>query len=89
MYIVCLGIIKNKIMQKKINLEEILNNTCDSFKDEDGNQCYYLWQIKDFGKEIVKQTLELAAENAELVECDPCEFYINKQSILDVINLIE
>ena len=82
-------------MQKKINLEEILNNTCDSFKDEDGNQCYYLWQIKDFGKEIVKQTLELAAENVTVdvedwLDCgEEYPFEINKQSILDVINLIE
>ena len=28
------------------------------------------------------EALDKAAENAELVECDPMEFYVDKQSIL-------
>jgi hypothetical protein len=40
-------------------------------------------------KQACLKALLLAADNAKLVECDPCEFYINKESIVSVINLIE
>ena len=33
-------------------------------------------------KEAWNEALDKAAENAELVECDPMEFYVDKQSIL-------
>ena len=33
-------------------------------------------------KETWNEALDKAAENAELVECDPMEFYVDKQSIL-------
>ena len=33
-------------------------------------------------KEAWNEALDKAAESAELVECDPMEFYVDKQSIL-------
>jgi hypothetical protein len=33
-------------------------------------------------KETWNEALDKAAESAELVECDPMEFYVDKQSIL-------
>lgn len=33
-------------------------------------------------KETWNEALDKAAESAELVECDPIEFYVDKQSIL-------
>ena len=51
---------------KKINLEEILNNTCQPFIDDNDNKTYSLWQIKDFSKKLIEQVLELAAEKASI-----------------------
>jgi len=87
--------------ERKINLEEILNEEYNLNKDEDGNGIYYKWEIIKAMKEACRQTLELAAENAkvsidrinygciltEFNKSSVCE--INKQSIIDTINQIE
>ena len=91
--------------ERKINLEEILLEEMDkfrlSFPDEN---LYSTEQIKESlelpyfkaaMKEACRQTLELAAENAEtekemLPECGVLKSVgvVNKQSILDTINQI-
>lgn len=83
---------------KKLNLEEILkshsNICCDDWED-----------VIIAMKEACRQTLELAAENADLIycenECDIPEnvvstgdseygsYYISKKSITDTINQVQ
>ena len=48
--------------------------------DEDKEKVYRL--INHVIKETWNEALDKAAESAELVECDPMEFYVDKQSIL-------
>ena len=38
--------------------------------------------IKQVQQETWNEAIDKAAESAELVECDPMEFYVDKQSIL-------
>jgi hypothetical protein len=91
-------------MEKKINLEEIWSNKFDCYTSAIVN-----WKKVDEPamsrdrfmeviKEILSQTLELAAKNAEVktkvvytMGDDVGEkiYIINKQSILDTINQIE
>lgn len=72
---------------KKINLEEILN------KHSDVKDSYPTFGIIDAMKDACKQALELAAENAVTVHrfdgAHGCEFYTEKDSILNTINQIE
>ena len=76
--------------EKKINLEEIINNLGNISKDENGDRVYYTWEIINMMKEACKQTLELAAEKAETdYDMFTSSRYVDKQSILNVINLIE
>ena len=84
--------------ERKINLEEILLEEMDkfrlSFPDEN---LYSTEQIKESlelpyfkaaMKEACRQTLELAAENAETI-WGQMVVKVNKQSILNTINQIE
>ena len=78
---------------KKINITKLINDTCDEFHDEDGNQCYYEWQLRDLLEEFGKQLLKLASENAYAGyvnngdnDITPIVF---KNSILDTIKRIE
>jgi transcription termination factor NusB len=84
-------------MEKKtINLEDILHNT--KFEElsnieKDLIRCgvisYNVKEIVNAMREACRQTLELAAENAETYE-DPYEdVWVNKQSILETIKQIE
>ena len=70
---------------EKINLAKILKeyeNSTDHYADQDYSESKML----EFAKEVAKQTLQPAAENA----CGShCTDYVDKQSILNVINLIE
>ena len=87
-------------MGKKINLEQILINKLEEYSKEDCNllimsKLQFLAMYKAM-EEACKQTLELATEKAEVTHnsymdlVDGCKTYIvDKQSILDVINLIE
>lgn len=50
--------------------EKILEDTTDSFKDEDGNECWYKWQVLDVMKEVWNKAIEAAAENAETKEVE-------------------
>lgn len=75
---------------KKINLEEILNSHCEIssilFTPHD------IEVIKICMKEACRQTLELAAENAEAwcyAEGNEPEYGVDKQSIINTINQIE
>ena len=82
-------------MQKKINLQKIIDDLGNITRDEDGNRVYFAWEIRDMIKEGIEQALELAAENVTVdvedwLDCgEEYPFEINTQSILDVINLIE
>lgn len=78
----------------KINLEKILEN------EETYDPEYSTVSIGDAlnaMKKACKQTLELAAEKANTKDVEDCHTYcrecggqmVDKQSILDVINLIE
>lgn len=79
--------------EKKVNLEEILEKYRQMFIENSVKHPDY---IMDAMKEACRQTLELAAENATTSDVG---FYdgekwnsydiVNKQSILDTINLIE
>lgn len=78
--------------ERKVNLEEILNNTIDlsSYTLQFRNS------IKKAMKEACRQTLELAAENAKICTDTMCSpyyedwvKYIDKQSILDTIKQVE
>ena len=78
--------------ERKVNLEEILNNTIDlsSYTLQFRNS------IKKAMKEACRQTLELAAENAKICTdtmCSPYREdwvkYVDKQSILDTIKQVE
>ena len=80
--------------EQKINLEKILNNntfiettSIEMYDKEFFNKIDVIRAMK----EACKQALELAAENAELDSETLDAFYaqIDKQSILNVINLIE
>jgi hypothetical protein len=78
---------------EKINLEKILKQKLYITQDGDNDIHDTLYNVKDVVKEICKKVLELAAENAEgyYYNEEGVEYssYVNKQSILDVINLIE
>lgn len=83
---------------EKINLEEIIYDSgtkWDTFKRRfpETSDC-----IISAMREACRQTLELAAENADIyipdgayMDCyvDANKIEINKQSIIDVINLVE
>lgn len=83
-------------MSDKINLEEIIDQY-DIFDFVDTNHKYFKNQVIEAMKEACRQTLELAAENAIVNKsdcmigcCPECGADgVDKQSILDVINLIE
>lgn len=78
-------------MEKKINLEEILedygiyNNS--THPNENVREKYLV--IKAAMKEAVRQGLDLAAENAETCEDSAYNRIVDKQSILNIINLVE
>jgi len=77
---------------EKINLEEILKKSI--FKDLENISVGYddkgKRDILEAMKEACLKTLLLAAENAECTSVNTQGFYtVDKQSILDVINLIE
>ena len=46
------------------------------------NRDFIVRLIKQVQVEAWNEALDKAAESAELVECDPMEFYVDKQSIL-------
>lgn len=86
-------------MSKKINLEEILTETFDTYSSYQFislNKNIRSTVLKAM-KEACKQTIELAAENANFGICQndggcPCiqeSHFIDKQSILDTTNQIE
>lgn len=91
--------------QQKINLEEILLNKYKEYKklwNLPSVDPKYKEMVLSAMKEACGQTLELASENAEIdwsTEHEVAEsicggagytiYQIDKQSILDVINLIE
>lgn len=72
--------------ERKINLEEILNN-CVHIDDE------IKPMVKNAMREACRQVLELAAENAEVkilyIHQDCMDYGIDEQSILNTINQIE
>ena len=80
---------------KTINLEEILNNNISQSLKSEGyhfGDVNKSWIIKAM-KEACRQTLELAAENAETKEYISQLFastriIVNKQSILDTIKQV-
>ena len=76
-------------MSKKINLEEILKpfeNNTDHYADQE----YDKERIIEAMKEACRQTLELAAEYAEIIpETEMMWATIDKDSIIEVIDLIE
>lgn len=85
-------------MEQKINLEEILHSFC---KDENKVNKDNIPYILEAMKEAVRQGLELAAENATMTcrytveEKDnnhidySGKYLVNKESIINVINLVE
>lgn len=76
----------------KINLEKIILDTYGCATKKEFLLIYdiSIQMIKDIMKEACRQTLELAAENAELEFGEnEDEIFIDKQSILDTINQIE
>ena len=74
--------------ENKINLEEIIENhrnNTDHWADQDFDE-YCIEQIcLEFGKQL----LELAAENAKIIELYNGKAILNKQSILDTIKQVE
>ena len=40
--------------------------------------------IRMVQEDVIRNTVEECAQSAKLVECDPMEFYVDKQSILSV-----
>lgn len=73
-------------MEKKINLEEILHSFC---KDENKVNKDNIPYILEAMKEAVKQSLKLVAENAETCEDSAYNRIVDKESIINVINLVE
>ena len=75
---------------KTINLDKIIDDELYSFKDEEGDPCYYKWQLKEFAKILCKKVLELAAENAKAY--DPIHSWnipvVDKKSITNTLNQI-
>lgn len=80
--------------ERKINLEEIIlkaygcNDMCDFINSYDIS----VQMIKEICIEACRQTLELAAENAEAwcyAEGNEPEYGVDKQSILNTIKQIE
>lgn len=79
-------------MEKKINLEEILWDSFHKFGiPKPTHTLAEITQkaVKDAMKEACKQILELAAENAETCEDSAYNRIVDKQSILNIINLVE
>ena len=81
------------MLDKKINLEEILESYRQKYLKE--GMLFVDYQTGAM-KEAIRQALKLAAEEAKVTYnsyidlVDGCETYIvDKQSILNVINLIE
>lgn len=79
---------------KEINLEEIFDNNFDCYAQVNTEELFPAIEKPMFIKItrlIIKQVLELAAENADY-EIDGQEhiekIWINKQSILDTINQV-
>ena len=84
-------------MSEQINLEEILKSRLPSTSIESDNWLNLLenpvvknWVIRAM-KEACKQTLELAAENAEAhgSSCGFGSYWVDKQSILDTIKQVK
>lgn len=48
----------------EINFEEILDKHSGLHKDDDGNKCYYEWEIVKAMKEVWNLAIEKAAESA-------------------------
>ena len=69
--------------ERKVNLEEILEKHGQMFIKNSVKHPDY---IMDAMKEACRQTLELAAENAEVHEE---LFIVDKQSIINTINQVE
>lgn len=84
-------------MSEKINLNSIIEQFCYITKDGQEDVHSSIESVKNAMKEACKQTLELAAENADFGICQndggcPCiqeSHFIDKQSILETINQIE
>jgi len=75
---------------KKINLENILKSHLTVETMLANNPDYTFNKVLSAMKDACNQALELAVENAECTSADTQGFYtVDKQSILDVINLIE
>jgi putative sterol carrier protein len=79
---------------EKINLKEVLDFYMQDSIDKEGNKLYSSETVQQAMKEACRQTLELAAENAEWDDLGDGDLHganivVVKQSILDVINLIE
>lgn len=80
---------------KKINLEEILMSIALNAASEEGKHSSFstdeLYIIFLAMKEACRQTLELAAKNADVTinSIEDLKLIVNEQSILDTIKQIE
>ena len=86
--------VNNKNMNKEVNLEQILRSFLTTEAILANNPDYTYNMVLSAMREACKQTLELAAENAEsycVCERDMLtgDSEVDKQSILDTINQIK
>ena len=82
--------------ERKINLEDLLINHCNNNMLHWINEAEYRKSfLLDAMKDAIKQALELAAENATIIEHQATEYddrvykEVSKESILNTINQIE
>ena len=85
-----------KAMKK---IEEYIDENYNLNKDEDGNEVFFKWEVRDIIKQVLVDTIEYTvkrcAEEAkiEYIPEDGCatgDYYdINKQSILNVADKIK
>lgn len=79
-------------MEKKIDLDEIIQSELNLYMINWINKCEYRRRlIKGAMEEVIRQALELAAENAEVIELNSSGYgyEINKKSILDTIKQVK
>ena len=87
--------------ERKINLEEIISKTygCEDIYEFQRSFDISVSMIKEICINVCKQVLELAAENAKIINdpnsyCGntgseyPADQIVSKQSIIDTINLV-
>ena len=76
-------------------IEEYIDENYNLNKDEDGNEVFFKWEVRDIIKEVLVDTIDYTvkrcAEEADVDSdyCSDCNSIIDEQSILNVADKIK